>query len=83
MSLASALQVIETLAVVIGVAFGLLQLRQLRHQREVQAGLELLAPLQTPEVTEALLIIHGLPDDLAGDELRKRLGAQFKSVMAT
>jgi hypothetical protein len=83
MSLGSALQLIETLAVVIGVAFGLMQLRQLRHQREVQAGLELLAPLQTPEVAEALLTIHGLPDDLTGDELRKRLGAQYKSVMAT
>lgn len=83
MSWQSALQVIETLAVVIGVAFGLMQLRQLRHQREVQAGLELLAPLQTPESAEALLTVHGLPDDLTGDELRLRLGAQYKSAMAT
>ena len=73
MSWEPALQLIETLAVVIGVAFGLFQLRQLRYQREVQAGLELLAPLQTPEIAEALLIIHALPDDLTGEELRKRL----------
>lgn len=78
-----ALQAVETAAVVIGVAFGLVQLRQLRHQREVQAGLELLTPLQSPEITEALLVIHDLPDDLPGDELRKRLGAQYKSTMAT
>jgi len=83
MSWQSVLQIIETSAVVIGVAFGLVQLRQLRHQREVQAGLELLAPLQTPEVAEALLIIHDLPDNLTGDELRKRLCAQYKSAMAT
>ena len=83
MSLELGLQLVETTAVVIGVGFGLVQLRQLRHQREVQAGLELLAPLQTPEVAEALLLVHELPDDLKGDELRRRLGAQYKSAMAT
>lgn len=83
MSWELALQLIETVAVVIGVAFGLVQLRQLRHQREVQAGLELLAPLQSPESAEALLIVHELPDNLTGDELRQRLGAHYKSTMAT
>lgn len=83
MSWELALQAIETLAVVIGVAFGLIQLRQLRHQREVQAGLELLAPLQTPESAEILLIVHGLPDNLTGEDLRQQLGAQYKSSMAT
>lgn len=83
MSLQLALQIIETLAVVIGVAFGLAQLRQLRHQREVQAGLELLAPLQTPESAETLLLVHDLPDNLTGDELRKLLGDKFKATLAT
>jgi hypothetical protein len=78
-----ALQAIETAAVVIGIAFGLIQLRQLQHQREVQAGLELLAPLQAPDSTEALLIMHALPDNLTGEELRRRLGAHYKSAMAT
>jgi hypothetical protein len=78
-----ALQLIETGAVVVGVVFGLVQLHQLRIQREVQAGLELLGPLQTPESAEALLIMHGLPDNLTGDELRQRLGANFKPVLAT
>ncbi len=83
MSWELALQAVETSAVVIGVAFGLIQLRQLRHQRELQAGLELLAPLQSPESAEALLIVHDLPDNLTGDELRQRLGSQYKSAMAT
>lgn len=78
-----ALQAVETAAVVIGVVFGLVQLRQLRHQREVQAGLELLAPLHSPECAEALLAIQSLPDGLKGDELRHRLGAQYGSAMAT
>ncbi len=44
MSWELALQIIQTAAVVIGVVFGLVQLRQLRTQREVQAGIELLQP---------------------------------------
>ena len=83
MSWEFALQLIQTVAVVIGVAFGLIQLRQLREQREVQAGLELLAPMQTPEVAEALLTIHELPDNLPGADLRQRLGTQYKPAMAT
>ena len=78
-----ALQLVETSAIVIGVAFGLIQLRQIRHQREVQAGLELLAPLQTPESAETLLLLHDLPDNLTGDDLRRRLGDRFKATLAT
>jgi len=75
------LQVIQTIAVVVGVAFGLVQLRQLREQREAQAGIELLHPLQAPESAEALLLLHGLPDNLTGEELRKRLGPDFGAVL--
>ena len=76
-----ALQAIETCAVVVGVVFGLIQLRQLRLQREVQAGIELLRPLQAPAAAEALMTIHALPDGLTGDQLGKTLGDRFGSVM--
>lgn len=76
-----ALQAIETVAVVIGVLFGLFQLRQLRIQREVQAGIELLRPLQSPQAAEALLLIHSLPDGLSGTELKQSLGNNFGSVL--
>jgi hypothetical protein len=77
------LQAIETTAVVVGVGFGLAQLSQLRIQREVEAGLELLRPLQSLESAEALMILHGLPDDLSSEELRTRLGDEFEAVLAT
>lgn len=83
MSMDLALQTIETLAVLVGVVFGLAQLRQLSHQRDVQAGLELLAPLQSPECAEALMMFHDLPDNLTGKELRERLGPQFKQAIST
>lgn len=75
------LQAIETIAVVAGVVFGLVQLRQLRLQREVQAGIELLHPLQAPQAAEALMAIHALPDGLTGDQLHQYLGQRFGAVM--
>ena len=78
----SLLQAVETVAVVVGVVFGLFQLRQLRVQRELQAGIELLHPLQMPESGKTLLLIHSLPDNLTGEQLRERLGDDFESVLA-
>lgn len=75
------LQAVETFAVVVGVVFGLLQLRQLRIQGEVQAGIELLRPLQAPQAAEALMIIHGLPDGLTEAQLIRSLGKNFGAVM--
>ena len=76
------LQVIQTAAIVVGVVFGLIQLRQIRVQREMQAGAELLRPLQSPEMAEAILLLHDLPDGLDGKAFKARLGKDFGSVMA-
>ena len=73
-----ALQAVETFAVVFGVVFGLVQLRQLRN-REVQEGIELLHTL--PHMAEAALLLHDLPDNLSGEELRSKLGDKFGSVV--
>ena len=78
MSLQLALQALETAAVVVGVVFGLVQLRQLRHQREIQAGTELLHSL--PQMASASLMLYELPDNLSGEQLRSRLGDKFESV---
>lgn len=75
------LQAIEAGAVVVGVVFGLIQLRQLRLQREVQACIELLRLLQAPEAAEALMAIHALPDGLSGKQFHQELGERFGSVM--
>lgn len=80
MSVETLLQLIQAIAVVIGVVFALIQLRQLRMEREIQAGIELLSPLRSPASVEAVLLLNALPNDLGGDELRKRLGQQFGPV---
>jgi hypothetical protein len=76
-----ALQAIETAAVVLGVLFGLVQLRQLRYQREIQAGIEILHPLQAPAVVGAVMTIYSLPDGLVGEQLHQELGDRFEPVM--
>lgn len=76
-----ALQAIETAAVVIGVVFGLIQLRQLRYQREVQAGIELLRPLRSPLMPETVMAIHSLPDGLTAKQTREKLGDRFGSIL--
>lgn len=76
-----ALQAVETLTLVLGVVFGLVQLRQLAIQRDVQVGLELLRTFQVPRVAEAQLALHSVPDGLTEDQLRKALGDEFGPVM--
>ena len=82
MSWVVALQAIETVAVTAGVTFALVQLRQLRIQREIQAGIELLRPLQSPECAEVIMLIYDLPDDLEGNELREPLGKNYGAALS-
>lgn len=76
------LQAIQTVAVLVGVVFGLVQLRQFRHERDVQAGAAMLQSLQQPDTGAAMLLLASLPDDLSGDELKARLGKDFDAVIA-
>ena len=82
MSLGLALQALEAIAVTVGVVFGLIQLRQLRHQREVQAGTELLHSLYAAEMAEPVRQLCGLPDNLGSEELRNRMGENFDRLIA-
>jgi hypothetical protein len=76
-----ALQAVETAAVLSGVVFGLIQLRQLRLQREIEAGIEVLHPLQAPQMAATVMAVHSLPEGLDGEQLQKRLGSRFAAVM--
>ena len=50
------LQIVQTIAVIAGVIFGLDQLRHLRKQQEMQGGAELLRSLQTQDIARAMLL---------------------------
>lgn len=76
------LQALQTIAVLVGIIFGLVELRQLKVQREVQAGAAMLQSLQTPDTGRAMLLLASLPDDLPAGELKVRLGEDWGAVIA-
>jgi len=75
------LQAIESAAVVIGVVFGLAQLRQFRIDREAQAGAELLNPLKVPATAALIIRLAELPEGQSGAQLRRRLGEDFEEAL--
>ena len=50
-------QIVEALAVVIGVGFAIVQMRQYRRDKHREAAIELLHSFQTPSFAKALTII--------------------------
>jgi len=75
------LQTLQTAAVSCGIGFGLVQLREIRRQKDALAGVELLHSLQLPHTAVSVLLLHGLPDNLSGEELQSQLGSRFDSVI--
>ena len=76
------LQSLQTAAVIFGIGFGLVQLREIRRQKEAQAGVDLLHSLLLPLTAVSVLLLHALPDNLSGEELESKLGGRFDSVIA-
>ena len=70
MDLGTAANVATTLAVVIGVVFGLAQLRQAVRDRRDHAAVDIVRTVQTQEVRRAVGTILRLPDDVDPDVIR-------------
>ena len=75
-------QVIETIAVVIGVGFAMLQIRQYTRNKRREAAIELLHSFQTPSFAKALNLVCNLPDSLSKEQVEERLGDEFHVVYA-
>lgn len=60
-------------AVIVGLTFAGIELRQLRDGQESQAVLQLFQTVQTPEYVRGANVILALPDGLPPDELRARM----------
>jgi hypothetical protein len=80
MDLPFVFDLIATLAVVFGIALGLIQLRQYHLSRKREASLFLLSSYQTKEFTEGLWTIQQLPDNLTRAELESRLGDDLNTI---
>lgn len=64
---------VTMVAVLVGLTFGAIELRQLRASQESQAVLELFQTVQSPEYVRGARLIAALPDDMSPDDLRTRL----------
>lgn len=82
MSIQVIFQIIETFAVVVGVAFALVQFRHHGRDKRREGAMELLHSFQTPTFAEALQLVYNLPDGLSKDEVEIRLGDKFRLVYA-
>jgi hypothetical protein len=58
LSIDSIFQVVEAIAVVIGVGFAIVQVRQYRQDKQREAAMELLHSFQTPSFARALNIVY-------------------------
>ena len=68
--LSAALNLVTTLAVVVGVAFALIQLRQAARIRRDHAAVDIVRTVQTQEVRLAVAKILQLPDNVAPETIR-------------
>lgn len=69
-------------AVVVGLLFALVQLRQFRRVQEREAGMALLRSYQTRTLARALLIVFELPDGLGKAEVEARVGGEMATLYA-
>ena len=70
MDLATALNIITTVAVVVGVSFGLIELRQALRNRRDLAAVDIVRTVQTQEVRRAVERVLKLPDDVDPNVIR-------------
>ncbi len=75
-------QIIEALAVVVGVGFAMVQVRQYRRDKHREAAMELLHSFQTPAFARALNIVYSMPDGLSKSEVEAFAGDDLHLVYA-
>lgn len=61
---------VTMVAVLVGLTFGALELRQFREAQESQALVELFRAIQTPEYSRGVRLVRAVPDGLSAEELR-------------
>jgi hypothetical protein len=74
--IANLVEIVGILAIVFGIVFGLLQLRQHRKQSHDMAILELARSFEAPEFTEAYLLVTSLEAGIRNQELQAK-GAEY------
>jgi hypothetical protein len=64
------LEIITTLAVVLGVGFGLVEIRRANRERRDHAAVDIVRAVQTQEIRQAIQRVLSLPDDVDPEVIR-------------
>jgi len=72
-------EILGTVTIVSGVAFGIVQLIEFRGQRRDQVAVELMRSFYNPDFSRAVTIIRSLPDDAPPAELRSN-GVEYEQA---
>ena len=70
------------MAVIAGVVFAVIQIRQYREGKQREIALELLRSFQTPDFAQALLAVYNMPEDLTKEEIEAHAGNNMHLVYA-
>lgn len=65
-------EILGSLAVIVAIGFGAIQIRQFKMQRRDLAAVELVRSFQDREFTQSFRLIHSLPVGISGDDLRAK-----------
>ncbi len=83
MDLSTVVDMFSVVAVVSGLIFAGLELRQFRKSRERESALELYSTIQSPEFLRGLQAISQLPDDQSKQQIEELLGDRTGDVYCT
>lgn len=75
-------QIVEALAVAVGVVFAIIQVKQHKYNKRREAAMVLLHSFQTPSFARALNLVYKLPDGLLKSQIEEKLGDEFHLVYA-
>ena len=81
MQLSLMFDIVRTLAVVLGIFFGLIQLGQYRRSRKRESTLYLLSSMKTKEFVGGLWIIQGLRDGMTKIQIEEELDGELESII--
>lgn len=80
MELSILVQIISTLAMTLGIVFGILNLRNFQTSRRREAAILMLNSFQTMEFVRGLLYIFDLPDDASTEDLESLPEDKFMTI---
>ena len=80
MDLSTVVDIVSVFAVVSGLIFAGVELRQVRMSRERESALELFNTFQSPELMRAVRLIIHLPDNQNGKQVQELLGEHIDDV---